>query len=144
MPSFKTGKRALLALGLGLAATGMAPAAASAATDIVLCNKTGAPVAVAIIFQDQTSGQWMLNAWKTRAPGQCASAGAIKTGLFYYYAEKQGTNFHWPAQSGVDKNFCVPRSAVLRPSNTACGVGEKSYGFKGAVAGTGTYTVNFQ
>jgi uncharacterized membrane protein len=144
MWSIGAGKRALLALGVGLAAMGAASSVASAATDIVFCNKTGSTVSIALVYMDQTSGAWMLSAWKTRNPGQCASAGAVKTGLIYYYAEKQGTQFRWPADANIDKTFCVPRAAVSRPSGATCGVDEKRYGFRGVVADGPKYTVNFQ
>lgn len=130
---------------LGLAALGsVAASGAQAATNVVFCNKTGSPVLIALIYMDQTSGAWTLSAWKERAPGACAPVGAVKSGLIYYYAEKKGGGFHWPAAAYVDKTFCVPRVAVVRPSGAPCGVDEKRYGFRGVSAEGASYTVNFQ
>jgi uncharacterized membrane protein len=144
MRNFKALRRTLAAAGLGAITLGAVPTAASAATDVVFCNKTGSPILIALVYMDQTTGAWTLSAWKARNPGACASAGAVKSGLIYYYAEKQGANYHWPAAAQVDKTFCVPRVAVTRPSTAACGVDEKRFGFRGVVAEGAAYTVNFQ
>lgn len=124
-----------------LAAT---PAAAQATTDLVFCNKTGAKAMIALVYMDAKSGQWTLTAWKAREPGQCGSVGAVKTGLFYFYAEKAGIDFQWPAKSQAEKTFCVPRAAVTRPTSSACGTDDRKLGFRGLTAEGAKYTINLQ
>ena len=98
----------------------------------------------ASVYQDAQTGRWMLSAWHTRNPGACESFGAVKTGLFYYFAEKEGRTASWPARQFVEKNYCVPGVRVRREMlNSGCTQGERSLGFRGRVAEGQRYTFSF-
>lgn len=123
----------------------IAAAPAHAATEVVFCNKTGSKVFIAIAYFQEATKQWKLSAWFNAGAGSCKSIGSLRTGLFYYFAEKEGRKFHWPAASYVDKTFCVPTSKVLRTLNGGtCGAGERNLGFRGTSAEGPRYTVNLQ
>ncbi len=134
---------------LGLAACGIAfglmtnPSAARADTDLIFCNKTGSKIQIAVAYVNAKTNKWIMSAWHSRNPGECKSHGNVKTGLFYYYGEKVGANFHWPAKAYVDKSFCVPKQGVREMANSACGQGERNLGFQGKVATAGKYTFSF-
>lgn len=120
-----------------------APAAAE--TEVMFCNKTGSKVYIAIAYYQEASRQWKLSAWFNAGAGSCKSIGKLRSGLFYYFAEKEGRKFHWPAASYVDKTFCVPTTKVLRTLNGgSCGSGERNLGFRGTTAEGPRYTVNLQ
>ena len=68
-------KKALAAIAFGIGAFCASAAPASAATDLVFCNKTGAKIFIATVYQDAQTGRWMLSAWHTRNPGSCESFG---------------------------------------------------------------------
>ncbi len=139
-------KRAKMSLA-GLAALAglcLTPALARAETDLHFCNKTGAEIEIAIAYQDARSGDWTLRAWIKRKPGECSSAGPIKTGLFYYYAHKIGSDTVWPSKDSVEKNYCVPNSAVKRDmKSSTCAPGDNTHGFRGRVTETAKYTFSF-
>ena len=112
-------------------------------TEIVFCNKTGSKIFTALAHVPQTTKKWTLTAWQTIPAGGCKSVARWNTALFYYYAEKEGRTLHWPAQSGVDKTFCVPSRAITREIvGGTCASGERSVGFKGTVPNAGKYTIN--
>lgn len=114
---------------------------ASAATDLSFCNKTGSKVFVAIAHVPETTNKWTLNAWHTVEAGSCKTIGNVRTGLFYYYAEKEGRKLHWPAAAYVDKNFCVPDVRVNREiTGASCPLGERTVGFRGLTPSAGKYT----
>jgi uncharacterized membrane protein len=142
MVSNKALRIPLAALGvtLGLMASSTV---AMANTNLIFCNKTGSKVQVAVAWVDVRTNKWMMGSWYTRNPGECKSHGTVKTGLFYYYAEKVGQNFYWPAKANVDKTYCVPNRGVREMANSSCGQGERRLGFQGRVAGAGKYTMNF-
>ncbi len=132
------GAAGLLALGLCVASP-----SAQAASSVVFCNKTGSKVFIAIAFVAQASQKWTLSAWHTAPAGGCTTVGNFRTGLFYYYAEKEGRTLHWPAQANVDKNFCVPAGKVNRVmEGSTCAPGERSVGFRGLVPSEGKFTFN--
>lgn len=116
---------------------------AQADTEVTFCNKTGSKVTAAIGYLSQADQKWTLSAWYAVPAGGCKSVGKLRTGLFYYYAEKEGRKFHWPAASGVDKDFCVPDTSIKRVMvGGACSGQERKLGFKGTVPNEGRYTVN--
>jgi uncharacterized membrane protein len=120
----------------------MAPAA-QAASEITFCNKTGSKVFIAIAYVDQASQKWTLSAWHNAPAGGCTKVGNFRTGLFYYYAEKEGRTLHWPAEANVDKTFCVPAGKVNRVmAGGTCAQGERNVGFRGLVPSEGKYTFN--
>lgn len=132
------GAAILLALGVCMAAP-----AALAATEVTFCNKTGSKVFIAVAHVDQASQKWTLSAWHNAAPGGCTKVGTFRTGLFYYYAEKEGRTLHWPAQAYVDKTFCVPDGKVNRVmAGGTCAAGERNVGFRGLVPSEGKFTFN--
>lgn len=139
--------KGLVALALGVAIVGFAPTPAlaqAAKTDLTFCNKTGAKIFIAVVYQDPTNGKWILSAWSNRDPGKCESFGAVKSGLFYYFAEKEGRQSHWPSADSVEKTYCVPAERVKREmAGSACTPGERSLGFKGRVTDPGKYTFTF-
>lgn len=112
-------------------------------TEIVFCNKTGSKIFTALAHVPPNTGKWTLTAWQTLPAGGCKSVARWNTGLFYYYAEKEGRTFHWPGQAGVDKTFCVPSRAITREIvGGTCPAGERNVGFKGTVPNPGKYTIN--
>ena len=114
---------------------------AQAATQLEFCNKTGSKVFVALALLPEATQKWTLNAWHTVNAGSCTNIGNVRTGLFYYYAEKEGRKLHWPAAAYVDKNFCVPDTRVNRVMTGAtCATGERSLGFRGLTPNAGKYT----
>jgi uncharacterized membrane protein len=141
MDIFRLGQSLLCATSVFIGASIIMPSQAFA-TELVFCNKTGSKVNVAVAYIDAKTNKWMMGAWYARNPGECKSHGTIKTGLFYYYAEKIGVDYHWPAKSGVDKVYCVPTRGVREMATSSCGTGERRLGFKGTVGGAGKYTVN--
>jgi uncharacterized membrane protein len=132
------GTAGLFALGLCAAS-----APAQAASDVVFCNKTGSKVFIAIAFVAQASQKWTLSTWHVAPAGGCTTVGNLRTGLFYYYAEKEGRTAHWPAPANVDKSFCVPTGKVNRVmAGSTCEPGERSVGFRGLVPSEGKFTFN--
>jgi uncharacterized membrane protein len=119
-----------------------APSNAQANTDLIFCNKTGSKIQIAVAYIDAKTNKWMIGSWYTREPGECKSQGAIKTGLFYYYAEKLGADFHWPAKANVDKTYCVPEKGVREMETSTCGAKERRLGFQGKVSTPGKFTFN--
>lgn len=115
---------------------------AEAATELVVCNKTGSKVFVALATVPDTQ-KWTLDAWHAVDAGSCKTVKHVRTGLFYYFAEKEGRKLHWPASAYVDKNFCVPSSRVHRVlTAAACATGERSLGFRGVTpSSAGKYTI---
>ena len=130
--------KAVAGAGLALAAYS---SQAQAATELVFCNSTGSKVFVALATLPDSTKQWTLDAWHTIGAGSCKTVGNVRTGLFYYYAEKEGRKLHWPAAAYVDKNFCVPDTRVHRVMTGAtCATGERSLGFRGLTPSAGKYT----
>lgn len=127
------GAAAILAgLSLSAPAAQAQPASNTAVTNVTFCNNTGAKVYIALVFYDPAKQKWMLSAWKTREAGQCASAGRYRSGIIYYFAEKEGGREYWPSKPRVEKTFCVPRQAVERPQvGGNCPPGERLLGFRG-------------
>lgn len=116
---------------------------ALADSNISFCNKTGSTVFTALAYVPPSTQKWTLAAWQTIPAGACKSVATLRTGLFYYYAEKEGRKFNWPARAGVDKTFCVPSRAVTRVlEGRTCLPGERNLGFKGTVPAAGSYTIN--
>ncbi len=126
-----------------LAFFGATAASAQATTDLIFCNKTGSKISIAVAWINHQTGKWMMGAWYSRNPGECKSHGAVRPGLFYYYAEKVGQNAHWPAKAFVDKTYCVPTRGVREMANSSCGQGERRLGFQGKVSTAGKYTFSF-
>ncbi len=112
-------------------------------TDLIFCNKTGSKISIAVAWINPATNKWMMGAWYSRNPGECKSHGSVKPGLFYYYAEKVGQDFHWPAKANVDKTYCVPVNGVREMTSGACGQGERNLGFQGKVSTAGKYTFSF-
>jgi uncharacterized membrane protein len=116
---------------------------ALADTDLILCNKTGSNVSIAIAYQHAKSGRWMLSAWHNRNPGECKSFASVKTGLFYYHAKNE-KGAVWPGKANSERSYCVPSTAVNRDMNSsACGVGDTKRDFRGRVMEPGKYTFSF-
>lgn len=63
MSGFNNACTGLLALTFGALGLAMAPTQARADTDLILCNKTGAKLFIAVVYQDAQTGRWMLSAW---------------------------------------------------------------------------------
>jgi Protein of unknown function (DUF1036) len=112
-------------------------------SELIFCNKTGSKISIAVAWINPTTNKWMMGAWYSRNPGECKSHGAVKAGLFYYYGEKVGQNYFWPAKANVDKTYCVPTRGVREMANSSCGQGERRLGFVGKVSSAGKYTINF-
>lgn len=141
----KTVSKALTAAALGVVAFGATSQSASAQTNLTFCNKTGARIFIAMVYQDPQTNRWMLSAWQNRSPGQCASAGMIKTGPLYYFAEKEGRTAFWTARANVERTYCVPPTRVRREMlGGNCAQGERSLGFRGRVAQAANYTFSFE
>ena len=140
-----TGRRLLWTMaGAALLAAGLGDAgAAQAATDLTVCNDTGSKVFVAIVHFREDTKVWILSAWHTADPGQCRSVGRYRTGLTYYFAEKEGRAFHWPAKTLVDRTYCVPNAKVERTlvSGATCATGERAVGFQGFTPRAATHTI---
>jgi uncharacterized membrane protein len=116
---------------------------ASANTELILCNKTGTNIQIAVAYQHANTGRWMLSAWHTRKPGECKSFASIKTGLFYYHA-KNDRNSVWPNDANTERSYCVPTTAVNRDMNSSqCGTGDVKRNFRGRVPDAGKYTFSF-
>jgi hypothetical protein len=129
----------------GLAATdAQAQSAAPAkSTELILCNKTGGGIQVAVAYMDATTGKWTMSAWHNRQPGECKSFGGIRTGLFYYHAKNERGGV-WPGKDSVERSYCVPSTAVKRDMNSSqCGAGDTQRGFRGRVVDPGKYTFSF-
>ncbi len=62
---------------------------APARSELTLCNKTGQNIDIAVVYMDASNGRWTLSAWHKRTPGQCASFGSVRRGLFYYHAKNE-------------------------------------------------------
>lgn len=135
----KLGVMGALALGACLA-----PNVAHADTNLVFCNNTGARVYVALIYYQPATQKWLLSAWHTREPGQCKSTGTYRSGLLYYFAEKEGRTAHWPAKAYVEKTYCVPPTRVERTvfGGSTCPPNERALGFRGINATGATFTFN--
>jgi uncharacterized membrane protein len=119
-----------------------AQTAAPNRTELTLCNKTGQRIDIAIAYQDVQTGRWTLSAWHIRNPGQCASFGNVKSGLFYYHAKNE-RNAVWPSSANTDRNWCVPSQAVRRDMVSKCGQGERNRPFRGISVNPGKFTFNF-
>ncbi len=120
-----------------------AGASAQSRTELILCNKTGQSIQIAIAYQDAQTGRWTLSAWHNRGPGQCGSFGNVRSGLFYYHAKNE-RNAVWPNQANTDRRYCVPSSAVRRDmANSGCGAGEQTRPFRGRTMEPGKYTFSF-
>lgn len=130
---------------LALLAFSATPAlAAGPTTNLTFCNKNGAKLDLAVAYQDTQTGHWMMSAWHGVGAGECKPFGAVKTGLFYYYAENSATKGFYPATQYIEKRYCLPRSAIKRQMlNVPCAVGEKQYGFRGRTPNPGNYTFTF-
>jgi uncharacterized membrane protein len=119
----------------------MTPALAD--TELVLCNKTGANISIAVAYQHATTGRWMLSAWHNRNPAECKSFARIKTGLFYYHAKSE-KGAVWPSQANTERSYCVPSTAVNRDmKSSACGTGDTKRNFRGRVVDPGKFTFSF-
>jgi uncharacterized membrane protein len=111
-------------------------------TELVLCNKTGQNIQIAVAYQDAQTGRWTLSAWHNRGPGQCGSFGNVRSGLFYYHAKNE-RGAVWPNQANTDRRYCVPSTAVRRDMTSGCGVGETTRPFRGRTMEPGRYTFSF-
>lgn len=126
--------------GLG---TAQAQPAARAFTNLTFCNNTGSKVFIALVYYETRTSKWMLRAWNTRNPGECKSAGSFRSGITYYYAEKEGRRAFWPARAQIDKTFCVPPGRVERAQlGGTCAVGERNVGFHGINATGANFRFN--
>ena len=144
MLNSKKSRQALFAASIAVAGLGLAPSSARADTDLVFCNKTGSKIYIAVAYVDAASNKWILSAWLPRNPGECSSSGRVKTGLFYYFAEKEGRKTSWPSADSVDKHFCVPATRIKREmANSSCATGERNLGFRGRVTESAKYTFTF-
>jgi uncharacterized membrane protein len=121
-----------------------APAArpAAARTELILCNKTGGDIQIAIAYVHAQSNRWMLSAWHNRAPGECKTFAAVKPGLFYYHA-KNNRGSVWPGEASAERRYCVPNTAVNRDMSSQCGAGEAVRPFRGRSMEPGKYTFSF-
>ncbi len=134
----RSGFAALCGSVLGLLA---ATSEAQAVSDVIFCNHTGSKVFIAIAHIPESTKKWTLSTWHANDPGQCNSVGKLRTGLFYYYAEKEGRKLHWPAAAYVDKTFCVPDGKISREmTGGTCATGERNVGFRGLTPSAGKYT----
>jgi uncharacterized membrane protein len=124
------------------AQTSPATRAPAKTTDLILCNKTGGSIQIAVAYIHAQSNRWMMSAWHTRQPGECKSFGAVKTGLFYYHAKTE-RGAVWPNEAGTEKRYCVPSTAVTRDMSSQCGAGEINRPFRGRVTEPGKFTFSF-
>jgi len=134
----------VLALGV-IAGLGSAQAqpAAQAFTNLTFCNNTGSKVFIALVYYETRTSKWMQSAWHSRNPGECKSAGNYRSGITYYYAEKEGRSAWWPAKAQVDKTFCVPPGRVERAQlGGTCAAGERNVGFHGINATGANFKFN--
>jgi uncharacterized membrane protein len=143
---FMTGFRRLAATGAAALVWALSAqiSPAAAQTELILCNKTGARIDIAVAYQHATTGRWMLSAWHIRKPGECKTFAKIKTGLFYYHAKNERNTTVWPGKQSVERNYCVPNTAVTRDMNgSKCGQGDVNRGFRGRVPNQGKYSFSF-
>ena len=135
--------RRTLAASLMLAAGHFTPATAQSTTDVWFCNNTGSDVFIAMVYWHYQNNRWQLYAWQRQNPGSCDSIGSVGSGMIYYFAEKEGRKFHWPAEAYVDKRYCVPNYAVNRPMNGGnCPSVERLVGFVGQSVNGSSFTIN--
>lgn len=135
--------RATLAAAV-LLLTGHVSTAQAEVTDLWFCNNTGSDVYIAMAYWHYNNNQWQLYAWQKQYPGQCKSIGGVGSGLVYYYAEKEGRRYHWPADAYVDRRYCVPDYGVnryLRGGGT-CPRDERLLGFYGQSVSGSSFTIN--
>jgi uncharacterized membrane protein len=125
---------------IGVAAE--AAAQQPAKTELTLCNKTGQNIEIALVYMDASSGRWTLSAWHKRTPGQCQSFGTVRRGLFYYHAKNERGAI-WPNDANTDRRYCVPRTAVRRDMQSACGQGETNRPFRGRMMEQEKFTFSF-
>ena len=127
-------------LGLGAA---QAQPAAQAFTNLTFCNNTGSKVFIALVYYETRTSKWMQSAWHTRNPGKCKSVGNFRSGITYYYAEKEGRRAWWPSRGQIDKTFCVPPGRVERAQlGGTCAQGERNVGFHGINATGANFRFN--
>lgn len=115
---------------------------APARSELTLCNKTGQNIDIAVVYMDASNGRWTLSAWHKRTPGQCASFGSVRRGLFYYHAKNE-RGAVWPSNDNTDRRYCVPSTAVRRDMASACGQGEATRPFRGRMIESDKYTFSF-
>jgi uncharacterized membrane protein len=140
----KMNARAALAGFAAIAAMIGAVRQAEAATNLTMCNKTGAKIYIATVSYEERTKKWMLSAWHARNPGECKSMGAMHTGMMYYFAEKQGGKEYWPARDKVERSYCVPPGKVQRVMlGGSCPQGERLLGFRSINLTGATYTFTF-
>jgi len=135
--------RAALAGLLVLASGQFSPAQAEGATDVTFCNNTGSNVFIAMAYWHTKNKRWQMYAWQKQGPGKCKSIGSVGSGLIYYFAEKEGRKFHWPAEGYVDRRYCVPNFGVNRAMHSrTCPSDERLLGFHGTKVSGSSFTVN--
>jgi Protein of unknown function (DUF1036) len=114
----------------------------AARTELTLCNKSAAPIEIAIVHMDAQTGSWTLSAWHKRAASECKAFGPVRTGQFYYHARSERGGI-WPADRHAERRYCVPATAVKRDMTSQCGAGETNRPFKGQKLETAKYTFTF-
>lgn len=142
--------RRLACLCSGLAAALLTGTASQGApqhgTNLMMCNSTGARVAVAIVSYLPQLNQWTMDGWTFIGPQTCQSAGIYERGQLYYYAEQERTGKAWPGTTGAAKAFCIANQTMKRIAASApCPTGERLVGFVGILAsGSGEQRVVLQ
>jgi len=121
-------------------------AAAQEWTEVTFCNRTGSTTYAAFAYYNIDYNEWYIYAWLKMQPHQCRSAGAVGTGEFYYFAEKSGRGYHWPAERYVQRRYCVPDYAINRylPGGQSCRNDERILGFAKADVYGRNFTVNLR
>lgn len=131
---------AALVLAIGLSSKG---ARAQSTTEIVFCNNTGSDVFIAMAYWHFEYRDWYMYAWQKQYPGECRSIGSVGSGLVYYFAEKDGRRYRWPADAYVDRKYCVPDYGVNRRMFSGnCPRDERLLGFRGVKVNGGRFTIN--
>lgn len=133
----------VIAAVLMLFAVSSEQARAQSTTEMVFCNNTGADVYVAMAYWHFEYNDWYMYAWQKQGPGRCKSIGSVGSGWVYYYAEKEGRRYRWPADGWIDRKYCVPDHGVNRPMYSgSCWSGERLVGFHGIQVNGSSWTVN--
>jgi uncharacterized membrane protein len=115
-------------------------------TDLMVCNSTGARVALAVVSYLPQLKQWTMDGWTFIGPQTCQSVGVYDRGQIFYYAEQERTGKAWPGPTGAGKAFCIANQMMKRLATAApCPTGERLVGFVGiAASGSGEQRIELQ
>jgi len=124
-------------------AMGAKGAQAQTYTDVIFCNNTGSDVYIAFVYYNESNQRWQMFAYELRPAGVCDSIAKLSPGLIYYHAFNESRRLYWPNDAHVDKEYCLPNTAVDRPMYSGtCIDGEELAGFQGIKIDGPSHTIN--